>query len=88
MTPSLARSGVILLIILLLSSLLLVLLLPPSINIFSLFVEYVSRLNVSHGKKPLTMHDVVVGMVKAYEIQGIISVENSFNRVGLDHGTR
>jgi 2-methylcitrate dehydratase len=34
---------------------------------------------------PLTVHDVLVAMVKAHEIQGILALENSFNRVGLDH---
>ena len=33
----------------------------------------------------LTMHDVLVAMVKAHEIQGVLALENSFNRVGLDH---
>src|SRR6185437_13886729 len=35
--------------------------------------------------KPLIIHDVLVAMVKAHEIQGIIALENSFNAVGLDH---
>jgi 2-methylcitrate dehydratase len=34
---------------------------------------------------PLTMHDVLVAMVKAHEIQGVLALDNSFNRVGLDH---
>ena len=34
---------------------------------------------------PLTIRDVLVAMVKAHEIQGILALENSFNRVGLDH---
>jgi len=33
----------------------------------------------------MTMKDVLVGMVKAHEIQGCLALENSFNRVGLDH---
>jgi len=33
----------------------------------------------------LTMRDVLVAMVKAHEIQGVLALENSFNRVGLDH---
>ena len=35
--------------------------------------------------KPLTVHDVLTAMIKAHEIQGCIALENSFNRVGLDH---
>ncbi len=36
-------------------------------------------------KPSLTMRDVLVAMIKAHEIQGILALENSFNRVGLDH---
>ena len=36
------------------------------------------------GRK-LTVRDVLTAMIKAYEIQGVLSLENSFNRVGLDH---
>ena len=35
--------------------------------------------------KPLTMRDVLTAMIKAHEIQGVLALENSFNRVGLDH---
>ena len=31
------------------------------------------------------MHDVLTAMIKAHEIQGVLALENSFNRVGLDH---
>ena len=34
---------------------------------------------------PLTMRDVLTGMIKAHEIQGVLALENAFNRVGLDH---
>src|ERR1051326_6703000 len=33
----------------------------------------------------ITMRDVLTGMIKAHEIQGVLALENSFNRVGLDH---
>src|SRR5918999_1382453 len=33
----------------------------------------------------LTVRDVLTAMIKAHEIQGVIALENSFNRVGLDH---
>jgi 2-methylcitrate dehydratase len=36
-------------------------------------------------KTPLLMRDVLTGMIKAHEIQGVLALENSFNRVGLDH---
>jgi 2-methylcitrate dehydratase len=40
---------------------------------------------LSRNGKPLTMRDVLTAMVKAHEIQGVIALENSFNRIGLDH---
>ncbi len=40
---------------------------------------------VSRNKTPLTMRDVLTAMIKAHEIQGVLALENSFNRVGLDH---
>jgi 2-methylcitrate dehydratase len=40
---------------------------------------------VATGKAPLQMKDVLTAMIKAHEIQGCIALENSFNKVGLDH---
>src|SRR5688500_8249776 len=40
---------------------------------------------LSRNKKPLLMRDVLTAMIKAHEIQGVLALENSFNRVGLDH---
>jgi 2-methylcitrate dehydratase len=59
----------------------------PSDNLAAVLAvaEHVSRHNLAHGKAALTMQDVVEALIKAYEIQGVISIENSFNRVGLDH---
>jgi 2-methylcitrate dehydratase len=59
----------------------------PSDNLGSILsvADYISRNNVAQGKAPMTMKDVLVGMVKAHEIQGCLALENSFNRVGLDH---
>ena len=42
-----------------------------------------SKIEIRNSK--ITMHDVLVAMVKAHEIQGILALDNSFNRVGLDH---
>src|SRR5678809_1449567 len=36
-------------------------------------------------QSPLRVKDVLTAMIKAHEIQGVIALENSFNRVGLDH---
>ena len=59
----------------------------PSDNLGGILAsaDYLSRIYVAARKKPLTMREVLTGMIKAHEIQGVISLENSFNRVGLDH---
>jgi 2-methylcitrate dehydratase len=36
-------------------------------------------------RRTLTVHDLLTAMIKAHEIQGVLALENSFNRVGLDH---
>jgi 2-methylcitrate dehydratase len=40
---------------------------------------------LSRNGKALTVKDILTAMIKAHEIQGVIALENSFNRVGLDH---
>ncbi|MPZ76856.1 MAG: bifunctional 2-methylcitrate dehydratase/aconitate hydratase [Deltaproteobacteria bacterium] len=41
---------------------------------------------LSHsGQQAFNVGDVLIAMIKAHEIQGIIAIENSFNRAGLDH---
>jgi len=59
----------------------------PSDNLGGILAvaDYLSRQSRVTGKKPLTMKDVLVAMIKAYEIQGCLALENSYNRVGLDH---
>jgi 2-methylcitrate dehydratase len=59
----------------------------PSDNLGGILAtaDWLSRTRIAGGKAPLTMKDVLVGMVKAHEIQGCIALENSFNKVGLDH---
>ena len=59
----------------------------PSDNLGGILAtaDWISRNNIAAGKKPLLMRDVLTGMIKAHEIQGVIALENSFNRVGLDH---
>ena len=47
--------------------------------------DFVSQQSIAHGKKPITMGDVARSMVQAHEIQGVLALENAFNRVGLDH---
>jgi 2-methylcitrate dehydratase len=59
----------------------------PSDNLGAILAlaDFLSRRSVSEGKKPLTVRDVLTAMIKAHEIQGVLALENSFNRVGLDH---
>ena len=47
--------------------------------------DYQSRKAIREGRKPLSVRDVMTAMIKAHEIQGVIALQNSFNRVGLDH---
>ena len=47
--------------------------------------DYLSQKNISEDKDSLKMKDVLTAMIKAHEVQGILALENSFNRVGLDH---
>ena len=59
----------------------------PSDNLGAILpvADYVSQVNVAQGKAPLSMRDVLTAMIKAHEIQGVLALENSFNRAGLDH---
>lgn len=59
----------------------------PSDNLGGILAvaDYMSRKNITEGKAPLTVKDVLTAMIKAHEIQGVLALENSFNRVGLDH---
>ena len=59
----------------------------PSDNLGGILAvaDFVSRQAVAAGKAPLAMRDVLAAMIKAHEIQGCLALENSFNRVGLDH---
>jgi len=59
----------------------------PSDNLGGILAvaDYLSRTAVASGRKPLIMRDVLTAMIKAHEIQGVLALENSFNRVGLCH---
>ena len=59
----------------------------PSDNLGAILsiADYISQTRVSSGAKPLIMKDVLTAMIKAHEIQGVLALENSFNRVGLCH---
>ncbi len=59
----------------------------PSDNLGGILAvaDYLARTRQAAGKPPMLMKDILTSMIKAHEIQGIIALENSFNRVGLDH---
>ncbi|WP_411358482.1 bifunctional 2-methylcitrate dehydratase/aconitate hydratase [Pseudidiomarina salilacus] len=59
----------------------------PSDNIGSILAvaDYVSQQRMAVGRAPLKMARVLEAMIKAHEIQGVLALENSFNREGLDH---
>lgn len=59
----------------------------PSDNLGGILAvaDHLSQQKVARGEAPLTMDAVLEAMIKAHEIQGVLALENSFNRVGLDH---
>ena len=59
----------------------------PSDNLGAILsvADYLSRRNAAQGTSPLSVRDVLTAMIKAHEIQGVLALNNSFNRVGLDH---
>ncbi|GGJ65129.1 2-methylcitrate dehydratase [Virgibacillus salexigens] len=59
----------------------------PSDNLGGILAvaDFVSQERLAKGKAPLTVKNVLEAMIKAHEIQGVLALENSLNRVGLDH---
>jgi 2-methylcitrate dehydratase len=59
----------------------------PSDNLGAILAcaDWVSRRRSAARQEPLRVRDVLTAMIKAYEIQGVIALENAFNRAGLDH---
>ncbi|NDI34088.1 bifunctional 2-methylcitrate dehydratase/aconitate hydratase [Chengkuizengella sediminis] len=59
----------------------------PSDNLGAILAvaDYMSRQRVIEGREPLVMKDVLTASIKAHEIQGVLALDNSLNRVGLDH---
>ena len=59
----------------------------PSDNLGAILAvsDYVSQKRVEEGKNSLLVKDVLHCMIMAHEIQGVLALKNSFNRVGLDH---
>ncbi len=59
----------------------------PSDNLGGILAvaDYLSQVNIANSRASLTMGDVLSAMIKAHEIQGVLALDNSFNRVGLCH---
>ena len=59
----------------------------PSDNLGGILAvaDHLSQQRVADGQEPLTMRQVLEAMIMAHEIQGVLALDNSFNRVGLDH---
>jgi len=59
----------------------------PSDNLGALLAvaDFVSRRRLAAAQPPLLVDDLLTAMIQAHEIQGVLALENSFNRVGLDH---
>lgn len=59
----------------------------PSDNLGGILAaaDYESRRRLAAGEPPVRMREVLTAAIKAHEIQGVLALENSFNRVGLDH---
>jgi len=59
----------------------------PSDNLGGILAvaDYLARAAVMQGREPPTVRELLTAMIKAHEIQGVLALENSFNRVGLDH---
>ncbi|MDX1379660.1 MAG: bifunctional 2-methylcitrate dehydratase/aconitate hydratase [Xanthomonadales bacterium] len=59
----------------------------PSDNLGSILAvaDWLSRSREAAGEPGLVMRDVLTAMIKAHEVQGVLALENAFNRVGLDH---
>jgi len=59
----------------------------PSDNLGALLAvtDYLSRRAIAEARTPPTVRDLLLAMIKAHELQGVLALENAFNRVGLDH---
>jgi len=59
----------------------------PSDNLGGILAvaDWLSRRAVLHGEEPLTVRDLLGAMIRAHEITGVLALNHSFNRVGLDH---
>lgn len=59
----------------------------PSDNLGAILAvtDYMSRKQTAQRQAPILVSDVLTAMIKAHEIQGVLALENGFNRIGYDH---
>ena len=59
----------------------------PSDNLGAILMvaDWLSRRRPPEGQPPLSIRDVLNAMIQAYEVQGVLALDNAFNRVGIDH---
>ena len=59
----------------------------PSDNLGAILsiTDFISQQKISKGEDPLKMRTVLEAMIMTHEIQGVLALKNSFNKVGLDH---
>jgi 2-methylcitrate dehydratase len=59
----------------------------PSDNLGAILAaaDYIARTDLAEGQEPASVATILEAMIKAHEIQGVLALKNSFNRVGLDH---
>ena len=59
----------------------------PSDNLGAILplTDFLSLNRVSKGQDPIKVSELLEHPIKAHEIQGVLALDNSFNKVGLDH---
>lgn len=59
----------------------------PSDNLGAILAvtDYLSRKRIQEGQAPIQVKEVLSALIKAHEIQGVLALENGFNRLGFDH---
>lgn len=59
----------------------------PSDNLGAILAvaDFVNQQRIDKGESEITMRDVLTAMIKAHELQGVMALENSFNKIGIDH---
>src|SRR6266480_3982494 len=59
----------------------------PSDNLGGILAvgDFSSRARITAGEPPLAVRNLLHALIQAYEIQGVLALENSFNRLGIDH---